>query len=51
MKALRDMNLGKFVFEDVPLFESLISDLCPGISINKADTDAEKEKSFSYFIR
>jgi dynein heavy chain, axonemal len=31
MRALRDNNMPKFVFEDVPLFQGLISDLFPGL--------------------
>jgi dynein heavy chain len=31
MRALRDANMPKFVFEDVPLFIGLINDLFPGL--------------------
>jgi dynein heavy chain len=35
MRALRDMNMPKFVFEDVPLFAGLIADLFPGIKADR----------------
>lgn len=35
MRALRDMNMPKFVFEDVPLFLGLITDLFPSMDIKR----------------
>jgi dynein heavy chain len=36
MRTLRDMNMSKYVAEDVPLFMSLIDDLFPGLKAERA---------------
>jgi dynein heavy chain len=35
MRALRDMNMPKFVYEDVPLFLGLIGDLFPNMNLTR----------------
>jgi dynein heavy chain len=44
MRALRDMNMPKFVFEDVPLFYGLISDLFPGLKAERVGYEDLKDK-------
>lgn len=46
MRALRDMNMPKFVFDDVPLFYGLISDLFPGLKADRVGYEDLKEKIF-----
>lgn len=48
MRALRDMNLPKFIFEDVPLFLGLIKDLFPTLDCPRMiypDFNAAVEKA------
>lgn len=44
MRALRDMNIPKFIFEDVPLFEGLVKDLFPKLEYKADSYGRLKEK-------
>ncbi|KAM3930843.1 dynein axonemal heavy chain 14 [Leptodactylus fuscus] len=47
--ALKEANLPKFLAEDVVLFENIMADLFPGVSLQKANTK-ELEKAISAAI-
>jgi len=48
MRALRDMNMPKFVFDDVPLFKGLITDLFPNMEIERKPFD-RSDKILAYY--
>ena len=48
MRALRDMNKPKFVYEDVPLFMGLISDLFPSLDCPREVYDDLKTEVLKY---
>lgn len=54
MRALRDSNMPKFVFEDVPLFKGLINDLfpnmdCPRVGYEKLKIEVRKDLEMKGF--
>jgi dynein heavy chain len=48
MRALRDMNMPKFIYEDVPLFKGLIGDLFPGLTADRVGQEDLNENIIAY---
>ena len=48
MRALHDMNMPKFVFDDVPLFKGLITDLFLNMEIERKPFD-RVDKILAYY--
>ena len=49
--SLQDANMPKFLAEDVPLFQSIMADLFPGITLPQQDTGAlEVSGSLLYIV-
>lgn len=44
MIAIRDMNMPKFVAEDVPLFNALFNDLFPNMDVPETQNEVLKEE-------
>jgi dynein heavy chain len=44
MKAIRDMNMPKFVAEDVPLFNALFNDLFPNMDVPETQNEVLREE-------
>ena len=49
LKSIMNTELSKFISQDIPLFEGIVSDLFPGVNFPKVDhtafTDAIREVS------